>query len=124
MRAGIDRILKFVTWLLIPAGLLTIWVQFRQPGTTWQESALRMVGALVPMIPEGLVLLTSMAFALGVIRLGRRKCLVQELPAIEGLARVSVVCADKTGTLTQNAMTLGKVIPRGGPRNLLHPGPP
>ena len=81
LRAGIDRILKFVTWLLIPAGLLTIWVQFRQPGTTWQESALRMVGALVPMIPEGLVLLTSMAFALGVIRLGRRKCLVQELPA-------------------------------------------
>ena len=114
LRAGIDRILKFVTWLLIPAGLLTIWVQFRQPGTTWQESALRMVGALVPMIPEGLVLLTSMAFALGVIRLGRRKCLVQELPAIEGLARVSVVCADKTGTLTQNAMTLGEVIPLEG----------
>ena len=114
LRAGIDRILKFVTWLLIPAGLLTIWVQFRQPGTTWQESALRMVGALVPMIPEGLVLLTSMAFALGVIRLGRRKCLVQELPAIEGLARVSVVCADKTGTLTQNAMTLGEVIPLAG----------
>ena len=114
LRAGIDRILKFVTWLLIPAGLLTIWVQAHQPGATWQESALRMVAALVPMIPEGLVLLTSMAFALGVIRLGRRKCLVQELPAIEGLARVSVVCADKTGTLTQNAMTLGEVIPLAG----------
>ena len=104
LRAGIDSILKFVTWLLIPAGLLTIWVQFQQQGSTWQQSALRMVAALVPMIPEGLVLLTSMAFALGVIRLGRRKCLVQELPAIEGLARVSVVCADKTGTLTSNAM--------------------
>lgn len=111
LRAGIDSILKFVTWLLIPAGLLTIWVQFRQEGATWQDSALRMVAALVPMVPEGLVLLTSMAFALGVIRLGKRKCLVQELPAIEGLARVSVVCADKTGTLTQNAMTLGEIIP-------------
>jgi len=114
LRAGIDRILKFVTWLLIPAGLLTIWVQFRQPGTTWQESALRMVGALVPMIPEGLVLLTSMAFALGVIRLGRRKCLVQELPAIEGLARVSVVCADKTGTLTRSEMTIQEIVTASG----------
>ena len=110
LRSGIDKILRFVSFLLVPVGLLTIWVQFNQPGATWQDSALRMVAALVPMIPEGLVLLTSMAFALGVIRLGKRKCLVQELPAIEGLARVSVVCADKTGTLTQNAMTLGEII--------------
>ena len=63
-----------------------------------------MVGALVPMVPEGLVLMTSLAFAVGVIRLGRRQCLVNELPAIEGLARVDVVCADKTGTLTENGM--------------------
>ncbi|RRD50990.1 cation-translocating P-type ATPase [Arachnia propionica] len=111
LRAGIDSILKFVTWLLIPAGLLTIWVAFQQTNVSWQESALRMVAALVPMIPEGLVLLTSMAFALGVIRLGRRQCLVQELPAIEGLARVSVVCADKTGTLTSNEMTVGEIQP-------------
>ncbi|OBK39746.1 magnesium-transporting ATPase, partial [Mycobacterium sp. 1245111.1] len=57
-----------------------------------------------PMVPEGLVLMTSIAFAVGVVRLGRRRCLVQELPAIEGLARVNVVCADKTGTLTENRM--------------------
>ena len=63
-----------------------------------------MVGALVPMVPEGLVLMTSIAFAVGVVRLGRRQCLVNELPAIEGLARVDVVCADKTGTLTENGM--------------------
>ena len=110
LRQGINQILKYVSFMLVPVGALTIYVQFNQPDTTWQESALRMVGALVPMVPEGLVLLTSMAFALGVIRLGRRKCLVQELPAIEGLARVSVVCADKTGTLTQNAMTLGEIV--------------
>jgi len=114
LRQGINQILKYVSFLLVPVGLLTIVVQFSQPDTTWQESALRMVGALVPMVPEGLVLLTSMAFALGVIRLGRRRCLVQELPAIEGLARVSVVCADKTGTLTQNAMTLAEIIPLDG----------
>ncbi|RRD06586.1 HAD family hydrolase [Arachnia propionica] len=111
LRAGIDSILKFVTWLLIPAGVLTVWVQLGQQSQGWKDSALGMVATLVPMIPEGLVLLTSMAFALGVIRLGRRKCLVQELPAIEGLARVSVVCADKTGTLTSNAMQLGELIP-------------
>lgn len=114
LRSGINSILKFITWLLVPVAVLTVWVQFNQPDTTWQESVLRMTAALVPMIPEGLVLITSMAFALGVIRLGRRNCLVQELPAIEGLARVSVVCADKTGTLTQNVMTLGEVIPLDG----------
>ncbi|HSO70593.1 MAG TPA: HAD-IC family P-type ATPase, partial [Arachnia sp.] len=114
LRQGINQILKYVSFMLVPVGALTIYVQFNQPGATWQESALRMVGALVPMVPEGLVLLTSMAFALGVIRLGRRKCLVQELPAIEGLARVSVVCADKTGTLTQNAMTLGEIVDLDG----------
>ena len=114
LRQGINSILRIVTWLLVPVGLLTIWVQFSQPGTTWQEAVVRMTAALVPMVPEGLVLLTSIAFALGVIRLGRRNCLVQELPAIEGLARVSVVCADKTGTLTQGTMTLGGVLALDG----------
>ena len=72
---------------------------------------LRTVGALVPMVPEGLVLMTSIAFAVGVVRLGRRQCLVQELPAIEGLARVDVVCADKTGTLTENRMQMAELRP-------------
>ena len=70
-----------------------------------------MVAALAPMVPEGLVLMTSIAFAVGVIRLGQRKCLVNELPAIEGLARVDVVCADKTGTLTENGMRLSEIRP-------------
>lgn len=110
LRQGVNQILRIVSVLLVPIGLLNIWTQLTQEGQSWQDSVLRMVAALVPMVPEGLVLITSMAFALGVIRLGRRNCLVQELPAIEGLARVSVVCADKTGTLTQNAMTLSEVI--------------
>ena len=106
---GINQILKVITWVLIPVGAATIVVQLIQAGDDWRRAVLAMAGALVPMVPEGLVLLTSMAFALGVIRLGRRQCLVQELPAIEGLARVDVVCADKTGTLTENGMTLGEL---------------
>ncbi len=104
LRSGINKILQFITYLLIPAGLLIIYTQLFTTEAGWRESVLRMVGALVPMVPEGLVLMTSLAFAVGVIRLGRRQCLVNELPAIEGLARVDVVCADKTGTLTENGM--------------------
>ncbi|MFV1362142.1 cation-translocating P-type ATPase [Mycolicibacterium elephantis] len=104
LRSGINKILQFITYLLIPAGLLIIYTQLFTTGAGWNEAVLRMVGALVPMVPEGLVLMTSIAFAVGVIRLGRRQCLVNELPAIEGLARVDVVCADKTGTLTENGM--------------------
>ena len=104
LRTGINKILQFITYLLIPAGLLIIYTQLFTTDAGWNDSLLRMVGALVPMVPEGLVLMTSIAFAVGVIRLGRRQCLVNELPAIEGLARVDVVCADKTGTLTENGM--------------------
>jgi cation-transporting P-type ATPase E len=104
LRSGINTILRVITYLLIPAGLLTIYTQLFTTQAGWRNSVLAMVGALVPMVPEGLVLMTSIAFAVGVVRLGRRQCLVNELPAIEGLARVDVVCADKTGTLTENGM--------------------
>ncbi len=110
LRSGIDRILGVVSWLLAPVGLLTIWTQLFVVDSGWRDGILGMVGALVPMVPEGLVLMTSVAFAVGVVRLGQRQCLVQELPAIEGLARVDVVCADKTGTLTENGMRLAEVV--------------
>ena len=111
LRSGIDTILRFITYLLWPAGALIIYTQlFTTTGVGWQESVLRTVGALVPMVPEGLVLMTSLAFAVGVVRLGRRQCLVQELPAIEGLARVDIVCADKTGTLTENGMRVSDLV--------------
>jgi cation-transporting ATPase E len=113
LRNGVNRILQFVTYLMVPAGLLTIYTQFFTTHAGWRQSVLRTVGALVPMVPEGLVLLTSVAFAVGVIRLGQRQCLVQELPAIEGLARVDVVCADKTGTLTESGMRVAEVVEVG-----------
>jgi cation-transporting ATPase E len=109
LRKGIDTILKVITYLLVPAGLVTIYNQLFSSHQSWRPALNGMVAALVPMVPEGLVLMTSIAFAVGVVRLGRRQCLVQELPAIEGLARVDVVCADKTGTLTENGMRLSEI---------------
>ncbi|MFY1689257.1 HAD-IC family P-type ATPase [Plantactinospora sp. WMMB782] len=109
LRGGLNTILRFVTWLIVPTGLALIVSQYLVNSDDLPEAVRRMVAGLVPMVPEGLVLLTSVAFAVGVIRLGRRRCLVQELPAIEGLARVSVVCLDKTGTLTDAAMTVAEV---------------
>jgi len=125
LRSGINKILQFITYLLVPAGALIIYTQLFTTDAGWRESVLRMVGALVPMVPEGLVLMTSIAFAVGVIRLGRRQCLVNELPAIEGLARVDVVCADKTGTLTENGMRvsdLKKVQGHSGGQERSDPG--
>ena len=128
LRSGIDRILTWITYALFPIGALLIYSQLVMGGHVTSGSpaadgqisgpladSLRgMVAALVSMIPEGLILLTSIAFAVGVIRLGRHKCLVQELPAIEGLARVDVVCTDKTGTLTEVGMKLAEVRDLGG----------
>lgn len=104
LRSGISTILKYVTWMMVPTAIGLILSQLLAKDDDLDDSIARTVGGIVPMVPEGLVLLTSVAFAIGVIRLGRKQCLVQELPAIEGLARVDTVCLDKTGTLTEGGM--------------------
>ncbi|MEV5235131.1 cation-translocating P-type ATPase [Streptomyces pseudogriseolus] len=104
LRSGISTILKYVTWMMVPTAIGLIISQLVAKDNELKGSIARTVGGIVPMVPEGLVLLTSIAFAIGVIRLGRKQCLVQELPAIEGLARVDTVCLDKTGTLTEGGM--------------------
>ncbi|MEW1546013.1 cation-translocating P-type ATPase [Streptomyces tsukubensis] len=114
LRSGISTILKYVTWMMVPTAIGLIISQLVVKNADLKDSIARTVGGIVPMIPEGLVLLTSVAFAIGVIRLGRKQCLVQELPAIEGLARVDVVCLDKTGTLTEGGMDVADVRPLGG----------
>ncbi|WP_129294697.1 cation-translocating P-type ATPase [Streptomyces lydicus] len=114
LRSGISRILKYVTWMMIPTAIGLVLSQLLTLGLPGDAAVRRMVAGIVPMIPEGLVLLTSVAFAIGVIRLGRKKCLVQELPAIEGLARVDVVCLDKTGTLTEGGMDVHGLRPLDG----------
>ena len=111
---GINKILRVITWILIPTGALAIYTQLFRSGQPLRESLLAMVASLVPMVPEGLVLMMSIAFAIGIVRLGRRRVLTNELPAIEGLARVDVVCLDKTGTLTENTMHLREVVPLAG----------
>ncbi|WP_399886242.1 HAD-IC family P-type ATPase [Streptomyces sp. BBFR51] len=104
LRSGISTILKYVTWMMVPTAIGLILSQLLAKDNELDDSIARTVGGIVPMVPEGLVLLTSVAFAIGVVRLGRKQCLVQELPAIEGLARVDTVCLDKTGTLTEGGM--------------------
>ncbi|MFF8478118.1 HAD-IC family P-type ATPase [Streptomyces sp. NPDC015414] len=104
LRSGISTILKYVTWMMVPAATGLVITQLVVKNDNLKAAVARTVGGIVPMVPEGLVLLTSVAFAIGVIRLGRKQCLVQELPAIEGLARVDTVCLDKTGTLTEGGM--------------------
>lgn len=113
LRSGIDLIVRIVGFAMIPTGVLLLFNQFRLKLGT--DVAIRgTVAALVSMVPEGLILLTSMAFALGVIRLGKRNVVVQELPTVETLARVDVICLDKTGTLTEGALKLGELLPSPG----------
>jgi cation-transporting ATPase E len=101
IEAAIDQLLRYITWTIVAVTPLLVWSQFRtnQSGG-WRAPVTGAVAALVGMVPEGLVLLTSVAFLLAALSLTKRQVLVQELPAVEGLARVDVVCLDKTGTLT------------------------
>ena len=100
-----NNIVKYISWTLIPIGALLLWARFR----TEQDTATAVtstVAALINMIPEGLILLTSSVLALATIRLSRKKVLVQDLYAIETLARVDAICLDKTGTLTTGNMAV------------------
>ena len=115
LRDGVDVILRAVSWAVLPMIALLVWNGMRdKPGIvgdppSFLEALRSGVAGAVGMIPQGLVLLTSVAFAVGVIRLGKRNVLVQQLPAIEGLARVDTVCFDKTGTLTEGTLSVQEV---------------
>ncbi|MCB8957236.1 MAG: HAD-IC family P-type ATPase [Nocardioides sp.] len=101
IESSINRLLGYITWIILLALPLQLWSQSRAVGDQgWQEVLIRSTGGLVGLVPEGLVLLTSVAFLLAAVALTRQQVLVQELPAVEVLARVDVVCLDKTGTLT------------------------
>jgi cation-transporting ATPase E len=108
LRAGIDQILRIVTWLMIPTAILLTISQLRS-NLSLHDAIRGAVAGTVAMVPEGLVLLTSIAFAVGVLRLARRRVLAQELPAVEVLARVDVLCIDKTGTLTEGRLVVEEV---------------
>lgn len=106
----LNNIVKYISWALIPIGALLLWARFRtEPDTTTAVTST--VAALINMIPEGLVLLTSSVLALATIRLSRKKVLVQDLYSVETLARVDCIALDKTGTLTTGKMTVHDLVP-------------
>jgi cation-transporting ATPase E len=109
LRRGIDWILAAIGWVMAPTMAILVYSQL-QVNDELKEAIRVAVGGMVAMIPQGLVLLTSVAFAVGVVRLGRRNVLVQELAAVEGLARVDVICFDKTGTLTEGRMSAEEIL--------------
>ena len=112
LRSGIDDIIRIISYAMVPTAVLLLVSQLRAHDG-WEEAAAGTVAGVVAMVPEGLVLLTSVAFAAGVVRLGRRHALVQELAAVETLARVDVLCLDKTGTITEGDIALVGLEPVG-----------
>ena len=114
LRAGIDRIITFVTWVLVPTAALLFATQLTAGHSDLRGGLRGAVAGSVAMVPEGLVLLTSVTFAVSVGRLGRRQVLVQELPAVEILARVDVLCFDKTGTITVGDLAVQELVPLSG----------
>ena len=114
---GINALLRYISWALVIIGPILLVSQLTRGNESTEDAVVGTVAALVGMVPEGLVLLTSIAFLVGALTLARRKVLVQELPAVEGLARVDVVCLDKTGTLTDGAISFAtlEVLDGAGP---------
>ena len=113
LRDGVNQILRWVTWAIVPTAALLFFSQLRHHAN-WRLAVSGAVAGTVAMVPEGLVLLMSIAFAVAVTRLAKRNVLVQELPAVEGLARVDVLCIDKTGTLTAGKLAVVAVEPLDG----------
>ncbi|MEP6973579.1 MAG: HAD-IC family P-type ATPase [Actinomycetota bacterium] len=110
LQAGVDRILRWVTFAIVPTATLLFVSQIRHHDS-WRAAVGGAVAGTVAMVPEGLVLLMNIAFAVAVMRLAKRSVLVQEMPAVEGLARVDVLCIDKTGTLTVGRLSVTSVEP-------------
>ncbi len=99
LRDGVDGILRVISWIIGPLAALSLWSQLRSDRDV-EDALVSSVASVVGLVPQGLVLLVSMAMAVAIIRLAKGKVVVQELYAVEGLARVDVLCVDKTGTLT------------------------
>ncbi|MGV8884976.1 MAG: HAD-IC family P-type ATPase [Microbacteriaceae bacterium] len=117
IRNSLNRLLGWISWALLPIALIVINGQMQAFGGwehaltsgAWKTAAVGVVASIIAMVPLGLVLISSVAFAVGGMKLARMNVLVQELPALEGLARVDVLCIDKTGTLTDGAMVFDAV---------------
>ncbi|MBQ7341396.1 MAG: cation-translocating P-type ATPase [Oscillospiraceae bacterium] len=111
MMRSLDKLIRVVGYALIPIGLLLFYQQFSVLKLGLQQSSEATVAALVGMIPEGLYLLTSVALAVSAIKLSKKRVLVQDMNCIETLARVDVLCVDKTGTITEPSMEVENILP-------------
>jgi magnesium-transporting ATPase (P-type) len=113
LRAGVDQILRVVNWIILPLAALLLWSQLRGQDSL-SEALVSAVAGVVGLVPQGLVLLVSLAMAVAIVRLARNHVVVQELYAVEGLARVDVLCVDKTGTLTTGKFSVEALEPFAG----------
>ena len=109
LRNSLNAILKVISIIIVPLGAMLFYKQYYVVGDNIRDSVVNMVAAVLGMIPEGLVLLTSVALTLGALKLAQKKTLVQELYCIETLARVDTLCLDKTGTITEGTMCVEAV---------------
>ena len=109
LRNSLNAILKVISIIIVPLGAMLFYKQYMIVGDTLKDSVVNMVAAVLGMIPQGLVLLTSVALTLGSMVLATKKTLVQELYCIETLARVDTLCLDKTGTITEGTMKVEAV---------------
>ena len=122
LQEGTDRVLRWISRVIVPVALLLAWSQISAAGGwqaaratgAWRMAVVAAIAGVVGMVPQGLVLLTSVNFATASLRLARRHVLVQELPAVEVLARVDTLCLDKTGTITTGRIRLERVEGPGG----------
>jgi cation-transporting ATPase E len=112
LRNGVNVILRWLTFIIPPAALLLLF-RLLDVEDRWQDALQGTVAAAVAMVPDGLVLLTSLSFITGVLALARRKALAKELASVELLARVDTLCLDKTGTITTGEISLGGIEPMG-----------
>ena len=127
LQVGTNRVLRWISWVIVPVALLLLWSQMRgtaisaagAPTGQWRPALVAAVAGVVGMVPQGLVLLTSVNFATASLTLARRRVLVQELPAVEVLARVDTLCLDKTGTLTTGRIALTDVLADDGAGGLV-----
>ena len=123
IRSSLNRVLRWIAWALLPIMAVVANGQIQAAGGwdgafangTWRAAVVGAVASVTAMIPLGLVLMTSLAFAVGAVRLSRNMVLIQELPAVEVLARVDMLCIDKTGTLTEGGMRFDALHPVEAP---------
>ncbi len=114
LRDAINGFIRGISFMLVPVGLLLVWSQIVRADLPLDEAIRGTIAGVVTMIPEGLVLLTSIAMAVSVIRLAQKRVLVQDMPAVEVLARVDTICVDKTGTLTEPGMHVRQLVTLDG----------